>query len=97
VGEVLVMKASTEASHVSASRRRPTDIEANLKVNKKLLAPVPKSIFVFDDVLTTGAHFVAAREVLKEQFPEAKITGIFIARTIRPLDAAADFADFKIE
>jgi len=94
VRELLMHKASTDDAHTSGSRPRPADLEANLKLDKKLLAPAPKHIAIFDDVLTTGSHFVAARAMLKAQFPAADVTGIFVSRTIRPLDAAADLADF---
>ena len=41
-------------------------------------------IFIVDDVLTTGAHFVAAQSLLKRQFPETPIKGVFVARRVLP-------------
>jgi predicted amidophosphoribosyltransferase len=45
--------------------------------------PAPRKIILFDDVLTTGASFKAAQTLLRENFPNAPIAGIFIARNIK--------------
>ncbi len=42
----------------------------------------PNMIFLFDDVLTSGAHFVAASRVLNEYYPGAQIVGNFVARRV---------------
>ena len=46
-----------------------------------MLAP-PRVIGIFDEVLTTGAHFKAVQELLQVQFAQAKIIGLFIARRV---------------
>ena len=49
------------------------------------LARLPgEFIFIVDDVLTTGAHFVAAKSLLKRQFPETPVMGVFVARRVLP-------------
>ena len=50
-------------------------------------------IGLFDDVLTTGAHFRAASAVLKQSFPGVRIVGLFIARRV---PEAADIEDFEL-
>jgi len=42
----------------------------------------PKHIGLFDDVITAGSHFRAAKDLLQDRFPEAKIVGIFVARRV---------------
>jgi predicted amidophosphoribosyltransferase len=37
-------------------------------------------IALFDDVLTTGCHFRAAKSILEKSFHEVEIIGLFIAR-----------------
>jgi predicted amidophosphoribosyltransferase len=39
---------------------------------------------LFDDVLTTGAHFVAASRVLRSAWLDATIFGVFIASRVFP-------------
>ncbi|MGF7025055.1 putative amidophosphoribosyltransferase [Sphingobacterium sp. HSC-15S19] len=51
------------------------------------------NIILFDDVLTTGAHYCAARTKILEVLPYSNISGYFIARRLLP--PTAD--DFKIE
>jgi hypothetical protein len=48
---------------------------------------------VVDDVVTTGAHFVAMRNMLGREFPDTKIVGLFIARRV---PEAADIEDFDV-
>jgi len=39
-------------------------------------------IVLLDDVLTSGAHFTAARRRILEVFPDATVIGIFWAKAI---------------
>jgi hypothetical protein len=48
---------------------------------------------VVDDLVTTGAHFVAMSNMLGRQFPGAKIVGLFIARRV---PEAVDVEDFDV-
>ena len=43
-------------------------------------AAAPEFIAVVDDVLTTGAHYRAAKSLLSARFPGTRIAGLFIAR-----------------
>ena len=51
-------------------------------VDEALTIPEPAFIAIVDDVLTTGAHFRAASEVLTARFPAVRIVGLFIARRV---------------
>lgn len=83
IRELLYQEESMEAAHASVSRPRPEEIAENYRVNEDLLEPEPEVIGLFDDVLTTGSHFKAAKRVLREYFPETPIVGVFLARTVR--------------
>lgn len=70
------------ASHESDDRPSPTDLFQDLNFDEDEGAPddAPSAIFLFDDMLTTGAHFVAASRKLGEHFPGVPIIGQFVAR-----------------
>lgn len=89
VRELLHQESSMDAAHASLARPRPEEIAANYRVRENLLQPEPKAIGLFDDVLTTGAHFKAAKQVLRRHFPATPILGIFLARTVRLEKAGA--------
>lgn len=69
-----------EASHLQGeggSRIRPTELQALYS----LVAPRPRgTVILIDDVLTTGAHFVAAKAAILAEFPAVQVAGIFLAR-----------------
>ena len=91
VREVIVQRASMEAAHDAENRPRPEDIEANYTIDEQLRNPPPQVIGLFDDVLTTGAHFRAASNLLERTYPGVRIIGVFIARRV---PEAADIEDF---
>ena len=91
VREVIVQRASTAAAHDAETRPRPEDIEPNYAIDNQLRNPTPGVIGLFDDVLTTGAHYRAASNVLKQTFPGVRVIGLFIARRV---PEAADMEDF---
>ncbi|MGD0838870.1 MAG: hypothetical protein ABSB49_19725 [Polyangia bacterium] len=83
VRELLVQTGSTEPDHNAGEARHrltPDEREEIFAVDPALVSPAPAQIGVVDDVLTNGSHFVAAKRVLRRQFPHAPIIGIFFAR-----------------
>ncbi|PTB19529.1 hypothetical protein C9I57_17775 [Trinickia symbiotica] len=82
------------ASHESDHRPTPDELYDNLSFDKNVGDPAhqPGLIFLFDDMLTTGAHYVAASRKLEEYFPGVEVAGQFVARRILP-DPFADFVD----
>lgn len=82
VRELIVQIESTDAVH-EGSRLKPDEIEANYYIDEDLCGEGdPKYIGIVDDMLTAGAHFRAAKNLLSKRFPTSKITGFFIARRI---------------
>ncbi len=82
VRELILQRESTGAAHSTEARRSVDDLRENYAVSEDLVAPRPRVIGVVDDVLTTGAHFKAAQQLLRGWFPEVRIYGIFVARRV---------------
>lgn len=82
IRELIVQPASTPAAHDSQHRPSPADIRSRYVLDVALANPRPEMILVVDDVLTTGAHFCAAKSLLAGQFPGTPVVGIFVARRV---------------
>jgi hypothetical protein len=92
IRELVIQRQSTEAAHQSATRPTPDELTALYSLDEALAEPAPTTIFVVDDVLTTGCHFKAVKTVLANRFPHARIIGLFIARRV-PKSIASEFED----
>ena len=93
IREVIVQTASTDPVHVRDVRPAPEEIQALYRIDETLTGPLREIIAVVDDILTTGAHFRAAKAVLSARFPEAAIIGLFIARRAPDTVSIEDFDD----
>ncbi len=93
VRELVIQRASTAAVHDREDRPSPDEIQANYSIDDALRSPAPQVIGLFDDVLTTGAHYRAASAVLSQAFPGVRVIGLFIARRV---PEAVDIEDFEI-
>ena len=83
VCELLYQTESTRASHLSDDNRVTTsELLQVLKVDLSLIDRVRPIIVLFDDILTTGRHYRAAREVIEKHKPETKFIGLFFARRV---------------
>jgi hypothetical protein len=93
VRELVLQRTSTVAVHDQENRPTPEQIQANYAIDQAIRGSVPQVIGLFDDVLTTGAHFRAASTALQQSFPGVRIVGLFIARRV---PEAADIEDFEL-
>ena len=91
IRELVVQDSSTLEAHLSDVRPRPDELVELYRMEESLIEPVPNCIAIVDDVLTTGSHFKAMREVLSSRFPSAHIIGLFIARRVWGADDPGDF------
>lgn len=84
------------ASHIASARPTPDDLYRELSFDPMTgrAQDQPGVIMLFDDILTTGAHFVAASRRLGEAFPGVLVVGVFIARRVIP-NPFADAFDFN--
>jgi len=84
VRQLVIQNGSYEPSSQAAlrggERMHADDLIALYAIDEAIAAPAPRRIFIVDDVLTTGSHFVAMKTVLRRRYPEAWIGGLFIAR-----------------
>ena len=95
--ELIVLKKDRDASHASGSRPGPRAIRSLLALDPALGDGLEDTVVLFDDVLTTGAHFVACKQLIRQAYPDKQVMGIFVARTIHQPPAldfdAFDFSD----
>ena len=83
---------------LSENSRSVDGIKANTRIDESEveLRPVSKTIIFIDDMITTGATFVACKSLLIERFGNVQVYGLFIVRRV-PLDSSEDFEDFDID
>lgn len=82
VRELVSQLEGMHDAHTAEHRPRPNDLYQNYVIDGELMEPVPVQIAVVDDVLTTGAHFKAMKQVLQETFPGIEVMGLFLARRV---------------
>jgi hypothetical protein len=82
VRELIVQVKDTKPAHLIEDRPSPDEIRANYRIDEALSSPPPRFIGLFDDLLTTGAHFKAGKSLLIERFPEVTVIGLFVARRV---------------
>ena len=80
---------------MNENRLNPDDLKECYEIDENLIEPPPNNIILFDDVITTGSHFKAAKNILNEIFPNTIILGLFIARRVpNTIDIEDIFSDF---
>ena len=82
VRELVIQSEGMHDAHSSQSRPGPNILYQNYEIDESLIEPIPSSIAVVDDVLTTGAHFKAMKRILQEALSEVQVVGLFLARRI---------------
>ena len=61
-------------------RSGPDVLYGHMRVVLALTEPKPNAIFLVDDVLTTGANYVAAKKRILQLLPDLPVFGLFVAR-----------------
>ncbi len=96
IRELIVQETSTEAVH-NGIRLPPDSLEDLYEIEQTLTVPQPQVIGLFDDVLTTGAHFKAAQSLLNKVFPGVRVIGLFIARRVpETIDVEDIFGNLRL-
>lgn len=78
--EIITLANNMTPTH--EEKKSPEEIIPLLTVDDALCQDQKEIIFLVDDVITEGAHFKACQAVLQQRFPNSRIKGLFIARTI---------------
>ena len=95
IRELLLNTENIRSAHDNPDNRpSPQEIEMNLTIDPTLVDGIKNSVILFDDVLTSGAHFLACRHMIRAAFPNATVTGIFISRTLWAQHDSSEFDDF---
>ena len=81
IAELLVQKESRPSLRTMAVRN-PKILENNYSLNPIKLDLNIREIWLFDDVLTQGTTFRAASNTIKRTYPQSKVVGFFIARSV---------------
>lgn len=96
--ELVIQTETTEAAHTTTTRPRPQDLETIYAINPAATAtPLRRTVVILDDMLTTGCHFIAMRNVIQQAFPGQRVVGLFVARRVPEAEDVEDvFADLTI-
>lgn len=86
VRELVIQTGPMPAAHGSVTRPPPSEWEKVYAIDEAQAQSVPAWIGIIDDLLVTGCRFRALSNVLRRRFPEARITGLFIARRVPEAD-----------
>jgi predicted amidophosphoribosyltransferase len=78
--ELLFIKQDVIAVHTSSRKRDVNALFQNLGIDKKACADITKNVVLFDDVITTGAHFKACKRAIEHIPGVERVIGIFVAR-----------------
>jgi hypothetical protein len=78
--ELFVVKQSVPSAH---SGNRAGAVEA-IEWSGTSLTMVPREIWLIDDVVTEGRHFLHCKQLINAVMPTAKVIGAFWGRTIDP-------------
>ena len=96
VREMIVQNGNREGAAHDGDRPGPDELSRLYTLDPALSVPAPRVVGLFDDLLVTGASFVAAKRVVGAQFPGVKVYGLFLARRALP-DAAAGFEPIDLD
>ena len=91
--DLLMQHGETPASH-AGWRTTPRQRQDLLAINELVADPRPERVVVVDDVLTTGAHFRAAKQVIRDRWRNIRVIGLFLARVgLRARNTCAESAN----
>lgn len=84
VRELLYQRHSTRKSHLSDDRVTQEELIDAYRIDETCVDPAPQTVVLFDDILTTGTHFLAARHVVLQRLPGIRVAGLVVCRRKLP-------------
>jgi hypothetical protein len=85
VAKPISCKTSQIPAHLGGASRNPAEIKDNYHWNG-FDSDCPEEMYIIDDVITTGGHFSACKDLILEHCPETSVIGIFFCKTIFDTD-----------
>ena len=82
--ELIRQIGSYEAAHLAGdggARIKPPALQALYQLDT---LPPKSAVLLFDDVLSAGCHFRAAKSAILVQYPNTQVIGFFLARRVLP-------------
>lgn len=92
IKDIVFQDKSYAPCHHLSNRPSFQELRARYKLENIKTTHLRGKIMIFDDVLTMGSHFKAIKSLLRDAYPQKKIYGLFIARSIYP-PVSEDFED----
>jgi hypothetical protein len=83
IRDMIFQSENIESFHTGC-RLAPDQLKAYWSLDESLCHGRPAAIAVFDDMLTTGSHFKAAKMLIEDRWPDMLVFGVFLARVYRP-------------
>ncbi len=80
IRKLIELTSATGTGEYGSLRSGPNVLYENMRVVLALTEPKPGAIFLVDDVLATGANFIAAKRRLRQVLPDVPVFGLFVAR-----------------
>jgi len=81
IRELIIQSETLETFH-GENRLPPLMLATKYRLDEALCEPNPNCVWLFDDVLTTGSHFKAVKQVILQRFPSIAVVGIFLTRRV---------------
>jgi len=93
VSECISQISSSIPDHLSSEARlTPKERLNTYMLDKEKILSDLTNVLIVDDVLTTGSHFKGIELAIYSVLPSVKVTGLFVARTVR----VNPFEDFDL-
>ncbi|MEO7760316.1 MAG: hypothetical protein ABIS68_00240 [Casimicrobiaceae bacterium] len=80
IRKLIELTGLSATGEFGSARSGPEVLYEHLRVVLALTEPKPRVIFLVDDVLATGANFVAAKRRIQQLLPDVPVFGLFVAR-----------------
>lgn len=82
--ELIRQSGNYDAAHLAGdggARIKPPELQALYRLDPQ---PPKGTVLLFDDVLSAGCHFRAAKDAIHVQYPDVSVVGFFLARRVLP-------------
>ena len=80
----LVEQVESTDTFKGGNRKSPAELKQNYRIAENQLQNLRGIVGIFDDVLTTGSHYKAVKEMILERAPQTRVIGLFVARRAIP-------------